>query len=115
MEVLGRELEDHIGFDFRFLMCICPGFSSLTQCEQLKACHGAGVGSSPVTPNSGESQEVDILQMLTKAKDEYTKVSPELPYASPYHSERVVTGKDLRRFRSQPGEVKMAGSRRFAF
>ncbi|XP_051011175.1 mRNA-decapping enzyme 1B isoform X4 [Acomys russatus] len=45
----------------------------LTQCEQLKACHGAGAGSSPVTLNSGESQEVDILQMLTKAKDEYTK------------------------------------------
>nr|BAE20676.1 unnamed protein product [Mus musculus] len=44
---------------------------NLTQSEQLKACHGAG--SSPVTLSSGEGQEVDILQMLTKAKDEYTK------------------------------------------
>nr|XP_048300371.1 mRNA-decapping enzyme 1B isoform X3 [Myodes glareolus] len=46
---------------------------NLTQCEQLKACHGAGAGSSPVTLSSGEGREVDILQMLTKAKDEYTK------------------------------------------
>ncbi|XP_060240007.1 mRNA-decapping enzyme 1B isoform X2 [Meriones unguiculatus] len=45
----------------------------LTQCEQLKACHGAGAECSPVTPSLGESREVDILQMLTKAKDEYTK------------------------------------------
>ncbi|XP_052030652.1 mRNA-decapping enzyme 1B isoform X2 [Apodemus sylvaticus] len=44
---------------------------NLTQCEQLKACHGAG--SSPVALGSGEGREVDILQMLTKAKDEYTK------------------------------------------
>ncbi|XP_051011173.1 mRNA-decapping enzyme 1B isoform X2 [Acomys russatus] len=51
----------------------------LTQCEQLKACHGAGAGSSPVTLNSGESQEVDILQMLTKAKDEYTKTLDPKP------------------------------------
>uniref|UniRef100_A0A8C8TYM6 5'-(N(7)-methylguanosine 5'-triphospho)-[mRNA] hydrolase n=1 Tax=Peromyscus maniculatus bairdii TaxID=230844 RepID=A0A8C8TYM6_PERMB len=46
---------------------------NLTQCEQLKACHGAGAESSPVTLSSGEGREVDILQMLTKAKDEYTK------------------------------------------
>ncbi|XP_050004317.1 mRNA-decapping enzyme 1B isoform X3 [Alexandromys fortis] len=46
---------------------------NLTQCEQLKACHGAGAGSSPVSLSSGEGREVDILQMLTKAKDEYTK------------------------------------------
>ncbi|CAO2606359.1 mRNA-decapping enzyme 1B [Lemmus lemmus] len=46
---------------------------NLTQCEQLKACHGAGARSSPVTLSSGEGREVDILQMLTKAKDEYTK------------------------------------------
>ncbi|XP_076796534.1 mRNA-decapping enzyme 1B isoform X2 [Arvicanthis niloticus] len=46
---------------------------NLTQCEQLKACHGTGAGSSTVTLSSGEGQEVDILQMLTKAKDEYTK------------------------------------------
>ncbi|XP_041498587.1 mRNA-decapping enzyme 1B isoform X2 [Microtus oregoni] len=46
---------------------------NLTQCEQLKACHGAGAGSSPVRLSSGEGREVDILQMLTKAKDEYTK------------------------------------------
>ncbi|XP_057629602.1 mRNA-decapping enzyme 1B isoform X2 [Chionomys nivalis] len=44
---------------------------NLTQCEQ--ACHGAGAGSSPVSLSSGEGREVDILQMLTKAKDEYTK------------------------------------------
>ncbi|XP_036037629.1 mRNA-decapping enzyme 1B isoform X2 [Onychomys torridus] len=46
---------------------------NLTQCEQLKACHGAGAGSSPVNLSSGEGREVDILQMLNKAKDEYTK------------------------------------------
>ncbi|KAL6088559.1 hypothetical protein STEG23_030553, partial [Scotinomys teguina] len=46
---------------------------NLTQCEQLKACHGAGAISSPVTLSSGEGRERDILQMLTKAKDEYTK------------------------------------------
>ncbi|CAH7184355.1 Dcp1b [Phodopus roborovskii] len=48
-------------------------YTSLTQCEQLKACHGAGTESSPVSLSSGEGREVDILQMLTKAKDEYTK------------------------------------------
>ncbi|XP_075839115.1 mRNA-decapping enzyme 1B isoform X3 [Microtus pennsylvanicus] len=46
---------------------------NLTQCEQLKACHGAGAGSSPVSLSSGGGREVDILQMLMKAKDEYTK------------------------------------------
>ncbi|ERE67164.1 voltage-dependent calcium channel subunit alpha-2/delta-4-like protein [Cricetulus griseus] len=46
---------------------------NLTQCEQLKACHGSGAESSPGTLSSGEGREVDILQMLTKAKDEYTK------------------------------------------
>lgn len=52
-------------------------FSSLTQYEQLKAHHGAGaaVGASPVGLGSGERKEVDILRMLTKARDEYTKVS----------------------------------------
>uniref|UniRef100_A0A8C6WCR5 5'-(N(7)-methylguanosine 5'-triphospho)-[mRNA] hydrolase n=1 Tax=Nannospalax galili TaxID=1026970 RepID=A0A8C6WCR5_NANGA len=45
----------------------------LTEYEQLKACHGAGAGPSPVTLSSGDGREVDILQMLTKAKDEYTK------------------------------------------
>lgn len=29
-----------------------------------------------MTLGSGESREVDILRMLTKARDEYTKVSP---------------------------------------
>ncbi|XP_069346501.1 mRNA-decapping enzyme 1B-like [Eulemur rufifrons] len=46
---------------------------NLTQYEQLKAHQGAGAGPSPVIPNSGEGTEVDILRMLTKAKDEYTK------------------------------------------
>ncbi|KAL1790482.1 mRNA-decapping enzyme 1B isoform X1 [Sigmodon hispidus] len=46
---------------------------NLTQCEQLKACRGGGAESSPVTLSSGEGREVDILQMLTRAKDEYTK------------------------------------------
>lgn len=50
-------------------------FSSLTQYEQLKAHQGAGAGISPMILNSGEGKEVDILRMLTKAKDEYTKVS----------------------------------------
>ena len=48
--------------------------SSLTQQEQLKAQHGASIGISPVNLNSGDCKEVDILQMLTRAKDEYTKV-----------------------------------------
>ncbi|XP_051059638.1 mRNA-decapping enzyme 1B isoform X2 [Phodopus roborovskii] len=52
---------------------------NLTQCEQLKACHGAGTESSPVSLSSGEGREVDILQMLTKAKDEYTKTSDPEP------------------------------------
>ncbi|XP_062050586.1 mRNA-decapping enzyme 1B isoform X1 [Lepus europaeus] len=46
---------------------------NLTQYEQLKACQGTGAGASPVLPSSGEGKEVDILRMLTKAKDEYTK------------------------------------------
>lgn len=48
--------------------------SSLTQQEQMKAKQGANMGISSVSPNSGDSKEVDILRMLTKAKDEYTKV-----------------------------------------
>ncbi|XP_015278359.1 PREDICTED: mRNA-decapping enzyme 1B isoform X1 [Gekko japonicus] len=46
---------------------------NLTQQEQLKAQQGTGIGISPVSLNLGESKEVDILRMLTKAKDEYTK------------------------------------------
>ncbi|KAG8534837.1 hypothetical protein GDO81_030162, partial [Engystomops pustulosus] len=45
---------------------------NLTQQEQLKAQHLSGVGVSPMNLNS-EGKEVDILQMLNKAKDEYTK------------------------------------------
>lgn len=54
-------------------------FSSLTQYEQLRAHQGAGAGNSPMILKSGEGKEVDILRMLTKAKDEYTKVSFCLP------------------------------------
>ncbi|XP_013963777.1 mRNA-decapping enzyme 1B isoform X2 [Canis lupus baileyi] len=46
---------------------------NLTQYEQLKAHQGTGAGNSPMILNSGEGKEVDILRMLTKAKDEYTK------------------------------------------
>nr|XP_060632422.1 mRNA-decapping enzyme 1B isoform X1 [Anolis sagrei ordinatus] len=46
---------------------------NLTQQEQLKAQQGTIMGISPVSLNSGDSKEVDILRMLTKAKDEYTK------------------------------------------
>ncbi|XP_019509628.1 PREDICTED: mRNA-decapping enzyme 1B isoform X1 [Hipposideros armiger] len=46
---------------------------NLTQYEQLKAHQGAEAGISPMILNSGEGKEVDILRMLTKAKDEYTK------------------------------------------
>uniref|UniRef100_A0A7J8FWT3 5'-(N(7)-methylguanosine 5'-triphospho)-[mRNA] hydrolase n=1 Tax=Molossus molossus TaxID=27622 RepID=A0A7J8FWT3_MOLMO len=46
---------------------------NLTQYEQLKAHQGAGAGISPVILSSGEGKEGDILRMLTKAKDEYTK------------------------------------------
>ncbi|KAM8801580.1 mRNA-decapping enzyme 1B isoform 2-T2 [Rhynchonycteris naso] len=46
---------------------------NLTRYEQLKAHQGVGARISPVTLSSGEGKEVDILRMLTKAKDEYTK------------------------------------------
>ncbi|XP_063165270.1 mRNA-decapping enzyme 1B [Candoia aspera] len=46
---------------------------NLTQQEQLKAQQGSGIGISPVNLSSGDSKEMDILQMLTRAKDEYTK------------------------------------------
>ncbi|XP_078529791.1 mRNA-decapping enzyme 1B isoform X1 [Lissotriton helveticus] len=46
---------------------------NLTQEEQLKARQEAGAMVSPMNINAGDSKEVDILQMLTKAKDEYTK------------------------------------------
>ncbi|MBN3304577.1 DCP1B enzyme, partial [Amia calva] len=47
---------------------------NLTQHEQLKAQHGGGV--SPKFLHSGDSKGVDILQMLTKARDEYDKCKP---------------------------------------
>lgn len=59
-----------------------PSSPSLTQYEQLKACQSTRAGTSPVIISSGEGKEVDILQMLTKAKDEYTKVSPRLTWAA---------------------------------
>ncbi|XP_019509629.1 PREDICTED: mRNA-decapping enzyme 1B isoform X2 [Hipposideros armiger] len=56
---------------------------NLTQYEQLKAHQGAEAGISPMILNSGEGKEVDILRMLTKAKDEYTKtLDPELQHLS---------------------------------
>ncbi|XP_075066818.1 mRNA-decapping enzyme 1B isoform X2 [Mixophyes fleayi] len=45
---------------------------NLTQQEQMKAQQSASVELSPMILPS-EAKEVDILQMLTKAKDEYTK------------------------------------------
>ncbi|KAL7982250.1 hypothetical protein Chor_009848, partial [Crotalus horridus] len=46
---------------------------NLTQHEQLKAQQGSGIGISPVSLSSGDRKDMDILQMLTRAKDEYTK------------------------------------------
>ncbi|NXD90728.1 DCP1B enzyme, partial [Chaetorhynchus papuensis] len=46
---------------------------NLTQQEQFKAQQGTGAGVSPMIMNSANNKEVDILRMLTKAKDEYTK------------------------------------------
>ncbi|NXL45282.1 DCP1B enzyme, partial [Podilymbus podiceps] len=46
---------------------------NLTQQEQFKAQQGTGTGVSPMITNSANNREVDILRMLTKAKDEYTK------------------------------------------
>ncbi|NXV06955.1 DCP1B enzyme, partial [Cettia cetti] len=46
---------------------------NLTQQEQFKAQQGTGTGVSPMIMNSANNKEVDILRMLTKAKDEYTK------------------------------------------
>lgn len=71
-----------------FLYFICTFFLihpppfSLTQQEQFKAQQGTGTGVSPMIMNSANNKEVDILRMLTKAKDEYTKVrlAPTLHY-----------------------------------
>ncbi|XP_028910253.1 mRNA-decapping enzyme 1B isoform X2 [Ornithorhynchus anatinus] len=46
---------------------------NLTQYEQLRARQGPGAGISPMSLSARDGKEVDILQMLTKAKDEYTK------------------------------------------
>ncbi|NXH44491.1 DCP1B enzyme, partial [Dicaeum eximium] len=46
---------------------------NLTQQEQFKAQQGIGTRVSPMIMNSANNKEVDILRMLTKAKDEYTK------------------------------------------
>ncbi|XP_051463931.1 mRNA-decapping enzyme 1B isoform X2 [Apus apus] len=46
---------------------------NLTQQEQFKAQQGTATGLSPMIMNSANNKEVDILRMLTKAKDEYTK------------------------------------------
>ncbi|XP_070802788.1 mRNA-decapping enzyme 1B [Pituophis catenifer annectens] len=46
---------------------------NLTRQEQLKAQQGSGLGISPVSLGSGDRKDMDILQMLTRAKDEYTK------------------------------------------
>uniref|UniRef100_A0A8B9Q4W6 5'-(N(7)-methylguanosine 5'-triphospho)-[mRNA] hydrolase n=1 Tax=Apteryx owenii TaxID=8824 RepID=A0A8B9Q4W6_APTOW len=46
---------------------------NLTQQEQFKAQQGTVTGVSPMIMNSTNNKEVDILRMLTKAKDEYTK------------------------------------------
>ncbi|XP_012879073.1 PREDICTED: mRNA-decapping enzyme 1B [Dipodomys ordii] len=45
---------------------------NLTQSEQLRA----GAGIPPIMLSAGEGQEADILRMLTKARDEYTKGGP---------------------------------------
>ncbi|XP_019400102.1 PREDICTED: mRNA-decapping enzyme 1B isoform X3 [Crocodylus porosus] len=58
---------------------------NLTQREQYKAQQGTGAGISPMFLNSGNSKEVDILRMLTKAKDEYTKVVASF-YLEPYEA-----------------------------
>ncbi|XP_069717730.1 mRNA-decapping enzyme 1B isoform X2 [Phaenicophaeus curvirostris] len=56
---------------------------NLTQQEQFKAQQGTGTGVSPMIMNSANNKEVDILRMLTKAKDEYTKnVDPEPQHLS---------------------------------
>ncbi|MGH0116000.1 UNVERIFIED_CONTAM: hypothetical protein FKN15_060464 [Acipenser sinensis] len=47
---------------------------NLTQQELLKAQQGGG--SSPRTLHPGDSRGVDILEMLTKARDEYNKGKP---------------------------------------
>ncbi|KAM9389573.1 mRNA-decapping enzyme 1B [Phaethornis superciliosus] len=46
---------------------------NLTQQEQFKAQQGTATGLSPMIMNSASNKEVDILRLLTKAKDEYTK------------------------------------------
>lgn len=56
-----------------YILLLSPTFS-LTQQEQFKAQQGTGTGVSPMIMNSANNKEVDILRMLTKAKDEYTKV-----------------------------------------
>ncbi|XP_073477687.1 mRNA-decapping enzyme 1B [Aquarana catesbeiana] len=48
---------------------------NLTQQEQMKAQQAANSGASPMILYS-DGKEVDILQMLNKAKDEYAKCKP---------------------------------------
>ncbi|KAG9470973.1 mRNA-decapping enzyme 1B isoform X2 [Eleutherodactylus coqui] len=48
---------------------------NLTQQEQLKAQQSANIRVSPMNLHT-DGKEVDILQMLNKAKDEYTKCKP---------------------------------------
>uniref|UniRef100_A0A8C5WTU5 5'-(N(7)-methylguanosine 5'-triphospho)-[mRNA] hydrolase n=1 Tax=Laticauda laticaudata TaxID=8630 RepID=A0A8C5WTU5_LATLA len=52
---------------------------NLTRQEQLKAQQGSGIGISPVSLSSGDRKDMDILQMLTRAKDEYTKNTDSEP------------------------------------
>jgi len=59
---------------FVLYILLSPPTFSLTQQEQFKAQQGMGTGVSPMIMNSANNKEVDILRMLTKAKDEYTKV-----------------------------------------
>nr|XP_031526668.1 mRNA-decapping enzyme 1B isoform X2 [Vicugna pacos] len=61
---------------------------NLTQYEQLKAHHGAGAGTPPMTLSSREEKEVDIVRMLARAKDEYTKCKTcsEPEASSPWRS-----------------------------
>lgn len=59
---------------FVLYILLSPPTFSLTQQEQFKAKQGMGTGASPMIMNSANNKEVDILRMLTKAKDEYTKV-----------------------------------------
>ncbi|KAE8613485.1 hypothetical protein XENTR_v10007744 [Xenopus tropicalis] len=85
---------------------------NLTQQEQLKAQQGAASGVSPMPLGTGDGKGADILQMLTKAKDEYTKCKscsePKMITSSSaiYTNPNLIKPIAVKPSESQPGKVR---------